>query len=314
MSVPRLQPLTRAKLSGQGEEGAAWHRALPSVLAELAEQWDLTLGRALPGGSASYVCRATTRDGEARVVKVGAPGHHLVAEVRVLRAAGGRGYVLLHAHDAERDAILVEALGRSLAQTPDPPERAIGLVADTLREAWTLPLDAVPPGEDKAVSLHALVRDLDERLGHPTDPAVLRTALDHAEALAGHDPGHDVVLHGDAHPGNTLPVLAPRGGAPVGHVFVDPDGFRGDPAYDAGVALRDWCSHLTGPGARARLEGWCDLAADHTGLDPARIWAWAFLERVSTGLYVMSFGAERVGRPFLASAEHLLHDRHRPWA
>ena len=191
------------------------------------------------------------------------------------------------------------------------PSAPSALLADTLREAWRLPVDAVPPvhdeaGDDKAVSLRALVLDLDERLGRPTDGRVLRTALDHADALTGHDPATTVVLHGDAHPGNTLPVTAPREGAPVGYVFVDPDGFRGDPAYDAGVVLRDWCSHLTGPDARTRLEGWCDLVAERTGTDRERVWAWAFLERVSTGLYVTSFGAERVGRPFLATAEHLL--------
>ena len=187
-----------------------------------------------------------------------------------------------------------------------PPERAIALLADTLREAWRLPLDAVPPGEDKAVTLRALVVDLDERLGRPTDRRVLRAALDHADALAGHDPATTVVLHGDAHPGNALPVSTPREGAPTGYVFVDPDGFRGDPAYDAGVVLRDWCSHLTGPDARTRLDGWCDLVAERTGTDRDRVRAWAFLERVSTGLYVTSFGAERVGRPFLETAAHLL--------
>lgn len=303
---PRLQPLTRAKLAGQGEAGAAWHRELPVVLGVLEERWGLRAGRPLPGGSEGYVCRATTHDGEERVIKVALPGHDLLAEARVLEAAGGRGYVRLHGHDPEHDAVLLEALGPALAQTPCPPERAITLLADTLREAWRLPLEAVPPGEDKAVSLRALVVDLDERLARPTDRRVLRTALDHADALADHDPATTVVLHGDAHPGNTLPVTAPRDGAPVGYVLVDPDGFRGDPAYDAGVVLRDWCSHLTGPDARTHLEGWCDLVSERTGTDPERVWGWAFLERVSTGLYVTSFGAERVGRPFLATAEHLL--------
>ncbi|KRF35151.1 aminoglycoside phosphotransferase family protein [Nocardioides sp. Soil805] len=306
MTAPRLQPLTRAKLAGQGDAGAAWHRGLPDRLLALEDRWGVRMGGPLPGGSASYVCRATTPGGDERVVKVGVPGHDLVAEARVLRAAAGRGYALLHRHDPEHDAVLLEALGPALAQTPGRPERAIGLLADTLREAWRLPIDAVPPGEDKAVSLRALVTELDERLGRPTDSRVLRTALDHADALAGHDPASAVVLHGDAHPGNALPVLSPREGAPAGYVFVDPDGFRGDPAYDAGVVLRDWCSHLTGPDARTRLEGWCDLVAERTGTDPGRVWAWAFLERVSTGLYVTSFGAERVGRPFLATAEHLL--------
>lgn len=306
MSEPRLQPLTRARLAGQGEAGAAWRRRLPAVLATLEERWGIRMGRPLPGGSASYVCRATTRDGEARVVKVAVPGHALVTEARVLAAARGRGYALLHAHEPELDAMLIEALGPALEWTPRPPEQGIVLLAGTLREAWRLPLDTVPPGEDKAVSLRALVLALDERLGRPVERRVLRTAIEHADALAGHDPAATVVLHGDAHPGNALPVLSAREGAPTGYVFVDPDGFLGDPAYDAGVVLRDWCSHLTGSDARVRLEGWCDLVAERTGVDRSRVWAWSFLERVSTGLYVTSFGAPRVGRRFLASAAHLL--------
>ncbi len=138
MTAPRLQPLTRAKLAGQGEEGVAWRRDLPGVLAALEDRWQVTMGRPLPGGSASYVCRATTRDGQERVVKVGVPGHDLVAEARVLGAAGGRGYALLHAHDTEHDAVLVESLGPALAQSGFPPERTIALLADTLREAWRL--------------------------------------------------------------------------------------------------------------------------------------------------------------------------------
>ena len=39
---------------------------------------------------------------------------------------------------------------------------------------------------------------------------------------------------------------------------------------------------------------------------PTRIWAWGFLERVSTGLYVRSFGAERAAEPFLRTAALLL--------
>ena len=107
MTAPRLQPLTRAKLAGQGEAGAAWHRDLPAVLAALEERWEVRMGRPLPGGSASYVCRATTPDGADRVVKVGVPGHDLVAEARVLEAARGRGYALLHGHDTEHDAVLL---------------------------------------------------------------------------------------------------------------------------------------------------------------------------------------------------------------
>lgn len=312
---PRLQPLTRGRVERLGEAGRVWVEQLPGVLAELAARWELDLGRGLPGGSASYVVAASTPDGQQRVLKVPTPdlaGEESVA--RVLAAARGRGYARLHAHDPASGALLLERLGEQLERVPLAPEEKIVVLCDTLALAWTVEVAEraglsgriCPLGEDatvdKAADLAVLVRDLDEQLGRPTDPAVLRAALGHAEELAGWT-GPTVVVHGDPHPANALRAPDGRGS---GWVLVDPDGFRCDPAYDAGVVLRDWSSHLRGTDARRTLRTWTGLVADRTGLDADRVWAWAFLERVSTGLFVTSIGAERLGRPFLASAEGLV--------
>ena len=45
--------------------------------------------------------------------------------------------------------------------------------------------------------------------------------------------------------------------------------------------------------------------AEHTGVDPNVIWEWGYLERVSTGLYMIEFGAPTHGRQLLATAEAL---------
>lgn len=297
-------------MASLGEVGRAWVDRLPRLLAELEDLWSVRIGRPLPGGSASYVARASTSAGEPRVVKVVLPDPALADEQRTLAAAAGRGYALLHAHDPERQALLLEALGDSLEHTPLPPERKLALLADTLREAWTLPLTTAPPpapGEDKASSLRRLVVEHDERLGRPCSPRVLARALEYADRRAAdHDPAACVVVHGDPHPANTLRVREPRAGAESGWVFVDPDGFRADPAYDLGVVLRDWTGRLDGPDPVAVLRGYCALLADHTGVDADRIWEWGFLERVSTGLYVMAFGGQAVGRRLLDSAERLV--------
>jgi streptomycin 6-kinase len=76
-----------------------------------------------------------------------------------------------------------------------------------------------------------------------------------------------------------------------------------DRAYDLGVVIRDWSGQLDGPGSRARLEGWCALLAERSGVDAGRIWEWGFLQRVATGLSVLSLGAGRAAAPFLATAE-----------
>ena len=148
---------------------------------------------------------------------------------------------------------------------------------------------------------------LDERLGHPVARPVIATALAYAERrAAAFDPAACVVVHGDPHPGNMLRVPRTRAGAESGWCLVDPDGFRADPAYDLGVAVRDWVAQVSGPDARPVLEGYCALLAARTGIDEQRIWEWGYLERVSTGLYVMSLGGHAVGLRFLTSAERLI--------
>ncbi|MEV0113093.1 hypothetical protein AB0H77_07540 [Streptomyces sp. NPDC050844] len=86
---------------------------------------------------------------------------------------------------------------------------------------------------------------------------------------------------------------------------MDPDGLLADPAYDLGVVLRDWCPELLAGDAAALARSYCALLAARSGVAATAIWEWGFLERVSTGLYVLDFGAEELGRPYLDTAELL---------
>ena len=314
---PRLQPLVRRRLASLGEEGAAWVEALPSLLAGVAEQWDLSLGRPLPGGSASFVTSALTADGRSLVLKVALPGHPVDDEARLLRAAQGRGYVLLHDHDPDRDVLLLERLGRSLEQVRLEPEAKLDALVDTLREAWTVRLPgaldpSVPPGAAQAAILREMVLEVDERFPDACRPDVLALALEYADRRAADPDAPQVVVHGDPHPANALRNDPAREGAGAGWCFVDPDGFGCDPAYDLGVLLREWHARLEGlspEDMRTRLRGWCERVAERSGLGGSvatRTWEWAFLERVSTGLYVTGFGAHELGARFLASAARLL--------
>jgi streptomycin 6-kinase len=302
----RLQPLTRARMTSLGDRGADWAERLPGVLAGLARDWGLELGRALPGGSNSYVVRAVAADGSAAVVKVVLDDDGLADQARVLADAAGRGYARLLRIDLDRGALLLEALGAPLQASGRSSEDQLRVLADTLAVAWqSSPLDRVPTEADKAVGLAGLVTEHWERLGRPCPVGVRDQALRYADLLAD-APGESlVVVHGDAHPGNALAVPRPRSGAETGYCFVDPDGFVADRAYDLGVAIRDFSATVLREG-RPIVESYARLLADRTGVDATRIWQWAFVERVSTGLYVLGFGAEQVARPYLDSAEVLL--------
>lgn len=306
MTGIRLQPLTRARIASLGERGAEWSAALPGLLAQLAGDWGLDLGGSLPGGSNSYVVRATCADGSPAVLKVVLDEPGLADQVRVLETADGRGYARLLRVDLDRGALLMEALGDPLQASGRPGTEQLAVLADTLAIAWQRsPLTRVPGTDDKAVGLAVLIADHWDRLGRPCPVAVRDQALRYAEQLADAPADTLVVVHGDPHPGNALAVRRPRPGAETGYCFVDPDGFVADRAYDLGVSMRDFSAAVLREG-RPLVESYAALLADRTGVDPVRIWRWAFVERVSTGLYVLGLGSEPVARPYLASAEVLL--------
>ena len=202
--------------AGCPTRGTAWVDGLPALLADLESAWDVRIERrSLPGGSSSLVAAATTASGEPRAVKIAIAGEDLAQEARVLAAAEGRGYALLHAYDRERQAILMERLGTSLEQSPRPVEDAVDLLVATLRRGWRTPLDvapAPPPGRDRASArLEALLRPDTGAAPSEATPAILARAAEYARRrAAAYDPDACVVAHGDPHPANLLRVRAPH--------------------------------------------------------------------------------------------------------
>jgi streptomycin 6-kinase len=306
--VIEVQPVVRERARRLGSAGLRWLDGLPALVDELAREWSIRLGAPLPGGSASYVAAARTADRRDAVLKIVIPDPDLGRQVRTMVEARGDGYAALIAYDVERRAMLMEALGPSMDRLGLPPYRAIGALCRTLRRAWRVApwpeLTAQPTR--KAAGLGELVGRLWEELGRPCPERVIERALSYADRrAAAYDPDRCVVVHGDPHPGNALRVPAPRPGAESGYVFVDPDGFLAEPAYDLGVVLRGWCAELLAGDAPRLARGYCQLLAERTGVDEPAIWQWGFLERVSTGLFVARLGEDELARPYLATADLL---------
>jgi streptomycin 6-kinase len=276
-----------ADLAG-AKGGRRWTAGLPATIAALEQQWGISVGERLSGGTASYVAKAVTATGEPAVVKISVLGIGFDRQVRTLVAAAGRGYVRVLAADLDHNAALLEPLDGALSGSGLPPERQLAVLADLLPHAWAVPGEGAAP-TDKAA-------ELAEFVGSFGRSAVIDEALRCAERRsAAYDPDRCVVVHGDAAAANVL--YRPGDG----WVFVDPDGFVGDPEYDRGVAVRDWCAELlSAPDPRALLRSYCRIL----GGDPAATWDWGFLERVSTGLYLASLGGD--GGPHLDSAAALL--------
>jgi streptomycin 6-kinase len=311
--VIEVQAVVRQRIARLGDQGEDWLAGLADLIADLERRWSITVGQPLAGGTASYVARARAADGRDTVLKVAAPGLDFARQVQTMADAQGRGYAGLLAHDLGRHAMLMEAFGPPMSRLDLPAERMIAALAQTLREAWSISRPAelvVDPAHEKARGLGEMVRSLWEELGRPCSAAVADQAMLFSERrAAAFDLDRCVVVHGDPHPANALRVLKPRPGAESGFVFVDPDGFLADPAYDLGVVLRDWCPQLLAGDAASLARRYCRLLAIETGVDETAVWEWGFLERVSTGLFALQLGAEDLGRPFLATAERLTTQR-----
>ena len=95
-----------------------------------------------------------------------------------------------------------------------------------------------------------------------------------------------MLIHGDAHPANVLEDP----NDPNTYKLIDPDGMRSEPAHDLAIPLRDWTDELLAGDAVALGHAWCRRLANRAGVDPRPIWEWAFVERVSTGLFLLRLG------------------------
>lgn len=307
-----IQPSVRTYAESLGTPGRLWLDLLPMSIQRQCQEWSLELGEPLPGGSRSYVCRVTTQDGQRAVLKLALPEPVLETQMTTLVAAQGRGYVEVFAHNINSGAFLLESLGPSIHSVVHDVSTVLTVTAKTLINAWQVRAESLPPmpavTEHKAAGLLAFVQELASEVNDRGVQEAVNQAVRFAhERLEARDAERQVVVHGDAHAGNLLQVERARPGAESGYVFVDPEGFLCEPEYDLGVAGRDWSTELSAcPNPRATLRGWCEQLAGTTGTDAEAIWQWAYLERVSTGLYLNHVGLSQLGTPFLCMASKLL--------
>lgn len=293
----------RQKALARGAEGRRWLKELGPLIGELERGWGVVVGHALEGGSESYVATAKMESGDAAVVKLVMPPYESFAgEVLTLQAGQGRGYARLLNQDEERHAMLQERLGPSLRESGMPVPARVEILCATLQRAWAAPAPpGLPSGEEKARWLSGFISATWEELDHPCSRRVVEQALAFAEDReVAFDPAACVLVHGDAHDANALQAFE---GTRGWFKLVDPDGLLAEPAYDLGILMREWSGELLGGDAARLGRKRCAHLARLTDVDPQAIWAWGFVERVSTGLLARRVGADRLGKEMLAVAE-----------
>lgn len=299
-----------------GPAGFRWLEELPDILASLANDWSIAYGRPLDGGNAAYVIEAVTVDSRPVIAKLALPAGvdgfaPFEQELEALRLAGGDPYADLIRHDVSRRSLLLERLGPTLASLGWPPARQLTTVASTLARGWRpMPAGRLPTGSAKAEWLAGFVEREWSGLGRPCSQAAAEMAVSYAaERAAAFDPARAVLIHGDAHAHNVLLKPDAADGS-TSFRLIDPEGLLSEPAHDLGVVLRDGNEDLL-VGDTAGMAGErCRQAARLTGVNGTAIWQWAFIERVSTGLFLFQLGHRQEARPYLAVADRLAGSRY----
>jgi streptomycin 6-kinase len=316
----RLPERVSVAVAALGLAGQRWLAGLPELVSSLEADWTVTCGTALDGGNAAYVAEAVTADGQLAVLKIALPPGidgfaPFEQELQALQDAGGDPYARLICHDGERRSMLLERLGRPLASLGWPTDRQISVITATLARGWRAASSGrLPTGAAKAEWLADFIGDAWRDLGEPCTERAVTRAIDYAAERASRvDPRNAVLVHGDAHPANVLEV--PDGTDSSTHQafrLVDPEGLASEPAHDLGVVLRGWNEDLLAADAAAVAFQRCRAVSRRTGVDPESIWQWSYIERASTGLFLLRLGHEAEARLFLEAADRL-GDSVTPW-
>ena len=264
----------------------------------VCHDWGLTVHDWLSGGAGTPPLSVSSADGTSAVLKIAEPGE-LDTQVRVLNAADGHGYARVLRWDAGRGALLLEQLGPDLWTQSALLSDQGRVLVPLLQDAWAVPLESGSPFRGKAAGLLDIIAALGPRYGGEHKRAIA-LATRYATLLASSERA-EVVCHGDPHPGNALRRSN-------GWALIDPDGFVGERAYDLGVVMRDACRELAATELAAQgtalptLRRECHQLAAQADVDPARVWQWAFVERVTTGLYLAWHGHTEESATFLDTA------------
>lgn len=255
-----------------------WER-LPTLLADCASRWSLTVQPPFPNLSFNYVAPALRADGTEAVLKIGLPPAELRNEIAALRLYDGRRSVRLLEADPEQGMLLLERLQPGVVLTTLADEandaRATSIAAAVMQGLWrpVPPEHSFPHVRDWAEGL----QQLRTRFGGGVGPFP-RYLVEEAETLFAEllaSSATPVVLHGDLHHDNILSAQR------LPWLAIDPKGIVGEPAYEVGAMLRNlWPDRHTVLYPGKLLERRAHQLAEELHIDRARIRGWAVAQAV----------------------------------
>ncbi len=261
----------------RGEAWAAWLAELPTTVARLVAEWEVTVDGESMHGECALVVPVRAADGTPAVLKVGWPHEEAEHEHLALRFWSGKGAAKLLRADPHRSALLLERLDqRDL--TSIPVVEACEVIAD-LYAVLHIPASA------EFRTLSSLCRRWAPRLEALRGSSALpRRYVERAISLArelGDDSATDgTLVHTDFHYENVL------AGERQPWLAIDPKPLSGDPAFEIAPLLWNrWDEAVDTGDVRRAIRDRFETVVDIAGLDEERAKAWVILRMLVNAMW-----------------------------
>jgi len=280
--MPALCHLTAIDFAAaRSTEGRAWLRAVPSLLRDLARQWNLTITDEEARHGFHAVVMPVKQDEQPLALKLTWPQGQAEGEAEALAAWRGRGAVALVACDTPRGALLLERLDASRSLAHVALTEAAATAGMLVRRLAIKASGSFSALRATAGELAATLPDRQASLAGPVPGRWVTLATGLAADLA-RDPAHCLV-HADIHYDNILPSSRPS----ERWVAIDPKPALGAP--ERSVAELLWTRVDELPNAYA-ITDLLDILVGHGQLDRAKAVAWGFVRSIDYWLWGLEHG------------------------
>lgn len=299
-----IPPFVISRAKSAGAVGEAWLANLDNMISELEKEWHISVGEALSGGTHALVAHADGENGEKYVLKIDMPenlGGEFLQEIAALKMVDGEGYAKLYAYDLKRKVCLLERLGKPINQLEYSVNEQLQIICGALQKVWKFSVENVELVIGDTTWFKEFIEEAYERLDHSCSHKVIEQALSYLKSRAeSEEPDEFVMLHGDAHGGNTLETLSGNG-----YKLIAPDGIFYEKAYDLGVLMREWREEYHNNPIQKGKER-CKYLSELTGVEERAIFEWGFIQCVSTGMVFWDVN-QSIGKELLDIAEAWLN-------
>jgi streptomycin 6-kinase len=241
-----------------------WREGAPRIADEIAEEWELELGKPYVPGVCGYVVRAATADGAPAVLKLFFPDRESFQEPDALERWDGDGAIRLLRRDVERYAMLLERCEPGSFLSSAGPGRALDVLIELVPRLW-----------QNADGFHTLEDEVEWWIDQRLDESVVGLARELAASQ-----GEQVLLHQDLHGDNVLAAQREP------WLVIDPKPLAGEREFSVAPIVRSTELGHSKREVRYRLDRLCDELA----LDRERARGWTIVQTLawSEGLRIES--------------------------